>query len=150
MTTASNQRASSWTHSTAVPLLYSLYSSMMKSTSASSMCTLAWWCAMQDGILPFMKSMETDLAKARDRHACNKDPGEMHSYALLVANYGGIMAVPTNPLYCLVYPTVYNNDVEDQNHFNTAASPSGMHTHVCMCRSLLQLVDKDPDNRRNI
>ena len=103
---------------------------------------------MQDEILPFVKSIEVDLEKMRDRHAHNKNPGGVHSYALLVANYGGVMAIPTNPLYCLVYPTVYNKDAENQNHFNTAASPSGMCTCACMCCALLQLVDKDPDNRR--
>ena len=58
------------------------------------------------------------------------------------------MAIPTNPPYCLVYPMVYNEDAENQNHFNTAASTSGMHTHACMCSSLLQLADKDPNNKR--
>ena len=68
----------------------------------------------------------------------------MHSYSLLIANYGGIMAVPTDPPYCLVYLAVYNNDVEDQNHLNTAASPSGMYICCCICHTLLQRVDKDP------
>ena len=68
---------------------------------------------MQDGILPFVNSIEADLKKVRDRCTQNKDPGRVHSYALLVGNYGGIMAIPTNPLYCLVYPTVYNNDSKD-------------------------------------
>ena len=99
---------------------------------------------MQDGILPFVKSIEVDLKKVRDQHAQNKDPGRVHSYSLLIANYGSIMANPTNPPYCLVYPTVYSNDVEDQNHFNTAASPSGMHTRSYICCALLQHVDKDP------
>ena len=99
---------------------------------------------MQDGILPFVKSIETDLNKVRDRHAQNKDPGRVHSYSLLIANYGGIMAVPTDPLYCLVYPTVYNDDTEDQNYFNTAASLSGLHTQSCICCTLLQHVDMDP------
>ena len=97
---------------------------------------------MQDGILPFVKSIEATLKKVRDKHAQNKDPGGVHSYSLLIANYGGVMTVPTDPLYCLVYPTVYNNDVEDQNHFNTAASPSGMYTCACMCCTLLQHADK--------
>ena len=91
---------------------------------------------MQDGILPFVKSIEADLKKARDK--CGA-----HSYSLLIANYGGVMAIPTNPPYCLVYPTVYNDDMEDQNYFNTAASLSGMHTHACMCHTLLQHTDKD-------
>ena len=99
---------------------------------------------MQDGILPFLKSIEADLKKARDRCTQNKDLGRMHSYSLLIANYGGVMAIPTNPLYCLVDPTVYSDDAEDQNHFNTAASPSGMCTCSCMCCALLQHMDKDP------
>ena len=61
---------------------------------------------MQDGILPFVKSIEADLKKAGDRCAQNKDPGGVCSCSLLIANYGGIMAVPTNPPYCLVYPIV--------------------------------------------
>ena len=100
---------------------------------------------MQDGILPFV---EADLKKARDRHAQNKDPGGAHSYSLLIANYGDIMPIPTDPPYCLVYPTVYNNDTEDQNHFNTAASLLGMQTCSCMCHILLQHVDKDPVHQR--
>ena len=63
---------------------------------------------MQDGILPFVESIEADLQKVQDKHAQNKDPGGACSYSLLIANYGGIMAVPTDPPYCLVYPTVYN------------------------------------------
>ena len=101
----------------------------------------------QDGILPFMKSIGEDLAKVRDRCAHSKDAGGVHSYTLLVANYGDIMAVSTDPLYCLMYPTMYNDGAEDQTHFNTVASPSGMHTCVCMCCSLLQFMDKDPKNR---
>ena len=100
---------------------------------------------MQDKILPFVKSIGVDLKKVRDRHAQNKDPGGLNSYALLVANYGGVMAIPTDPPCCLVYPTVYNDDTEDQNHFNTAASPSGMCTCTCMCHALL---DKDPVHQR--
>ena len=52
------------------------------------------------------------------------------------------MAIPTDPPYFLVYPIVYN-DGEDQNHFYTAASPSGMCTRSCMCLPQLQHVDKD-------
>ena len=88
---------------------------------------------MQDEILAFVKSIEADFKKMRDRHTLNKDPDGVRSYALFIANYGGVVAFPTNPLYCLVYPTAYNEDVEDQNHFNTAASLSGMCTCACMC-----------------
>ena len=151
MTMASNQKASSQVH-TAVPLLYSLYSSDKKHECIQHIhfgllvCCEECNLYMQEGILPLVKFIEADLKKVRDRHAQNKDPGWVHSYALLVANYGSIMAIPTDPPYCLVYPTVYNEDMEDQNHFNTAASSSGMCTHACICHTLLQLMDKDPDH----
>ena len=99
---------------------------------------------MQDRILPFVKSIEVDLKKVRDPCTQNKYPGVVHSYSLFIANYGGIMAIPTDPPYCLVHPAVYNDDVEDQNHFNTAASPSEMCTCSCICHALLQHTDKDP------
>ena len=110
---------------------------------------LVVWCEecclyMQNGILPFMESIEADLQKVQDRCAENKDPGGACLYSLLIANYGGIMAVPTDPSYCLVYPTMYNTGVEDQNHFNTAASLSGLHTCSCICCALLQHADMEP------
>ena len=140
MTTASNLRASSHTHTAVQPLSF-LYSSLMKSIEhvhiGLVVCHDDCNLYTQDRILPFVKSIKEDLAKVRDRHTHGKDSGGVHSYALLVANYGGVMAVPTDPLYCFMYPTMYNDGVEDQIHFNTAASPSGMCTRVCMCRSLL-------------
>ena len=53
------------------------------------------------------------------------------------------MAVTMDPPYCLIYPVVYNDDVatQNQNHFNTVASPSGLLTHTCMCCTLLQHAD---------
>ena len=62
---------------------------------------------------------------------------------MLVTNFGGIMAIPTDPPYCLVYPTIYSNDVahKNQNHFNTTAAPPGLHTHGCICCALLQHAD---------
>ena len=69
---------------------------------------------MQNGILPFMEYIEADLQKVWDRCTENKDPGGVRSYSLFIANYGGIMAVPTDPPYCLVYPTVYNTGMKDQ------------------------------------
>ena len=35
---------------------------------------------MQDRTIPFMKSIEADLKKVRDRHTQNKDPGGVRSY----------------------------------------------------------------------
>ena len=148
MTTASNPRASRWTCTA-----YSLYSSPSEDHQGIQHVHIGLvvhhvGCNLytQVGILLFMKSIEEDLAKVRQRCACNKDIGGAHSYALLVATYGDVMAVPTDLPCCLMYPTMCNAGMEDQTHFITVASPSGMHTHVCMCHSLLQLMDKDPHN----
>ena len=111
-------------------------------------CCMGCNITTQAEILPFVLSIESDLAKVRDRHAHEKSIGRAHSYSLLVGNYGGAMALPTELPYCLVYPTTYDDEAEDKAHFNTAASPSGMPTDVCMCHSLLHLMDKDPANRR--
>ena len=97
----------------------------------------------QDGILLFINSIEEDLKKARMKWDLGKDPGGVCSYAMLVANFSGIMEVPTDPPYCLVYPVIYSDDVDikNQNHLNTAASPPGLHTHGCICCTLLQYAD---------
>ena len=97
----------------------------------------------QDGILPFINSIEEDLKKARHKQDVGKDPGRVCSYAMLVTNFGSIMAVPTDPPYCLVYPAIYSDNVatKNQNHFNTVGSPPGLHTCTCVCRALLQLAD---------
>ena len=81
----------------------------------------------QDGILSCINSIEEDLKKARQKRDAGKDPGRVRSYAMLVANFGGIMAVPMDPPYCLVYPGIYSDDIatKNQNHFNTAGSPPG-------------------------
>ena len=102
----------------------------------------------QADILLFVGSLESDLGKARERWTCGKSPGEAHCYSLLVGNYGGTMALTTELPYCLMYPTAYDAETEDQTHFNTSISPSGMHTEVCICHSLLQLMDRDPTKRR--
>ena len=62
---------------------------------------------------------------------------------MLVANFGGLMAIPTDPPYCLVYPNTYSEEValENQNHFNTTGGPPGLHTSSCICCTLLQHAD---------
>ena len=67
----------------------------------------------------------------------------MCSYSMLVANFGHLMAVPTDPPYCLVYPNTYSDEValENQNHFNAMGCLPGLCTSSCICHALLQHVD---------
>ena len=73
----------------------------------------------QSGILPFIETVNDNLEKAPK----NRSKSRLHSYSLLVANYGGIMVVPMEPPYCLMYPTMYETKVpaKDKHHFNTRA-----------------------------
>ena len=82
--------------------------------------------AAQDGILPFVESIENDLTEARERQEQGKE---------VIANYGGVMALPMEPPFCLMYPTMYDDNVKDKTHFNTMGCPSGMCTDACMCCS---------------
>ena len=97
----------------------------------------------QDGIPPFINSIEEDLKKARQKWDMGKDPGRVCSYTMLVTNFFGIMAIPTDPPYCLVYPVNYSDDVatKNQNHFNTTVSLPGLCTCSCICCALLQHAD---------
>ena len=95
----------------------------------------------QDGILPFINSIEEDLKKVRQKQDVSKDPSGVCSYAMLVTNFGSIMAIPTDPPYCLVYPVIYSDDIatKNQNHFNTMASPQGcipVAAYAMLCSSM--------------
>ena len=62
---------------------------------------------------------------------------------LFVNNYGGIMLVPTDLPYCLIYPMSYVKDVEP-DHFDTHNNPAGTHLHQCICHATLQYMNDEP------
>ena len=59
------------------------------------------------------------------------------------------MAVPTDPLYCLMYPNIHSTIVphEDRHHFNIQGSPPGLCTCACICHALLQHADLSEAHR---
>ena len=69
---------------------------------------------------------------------------------MLVANFGGLMATPTDLPYCLVYPNIYSSEValQNQNDFNTTDGPPRLHTSSCICHALLQHVDLTKAHRQ--
>ena len=71
------------------------------------------------------------------------DAGKRHAYCLFVGNLSSIMSIPTDPPYCLVYPTTYVKGAE-LNHFDTWNSPMGTCLHCCVCRATLQFSNTDP------
>ena len=104
----------------------------------------------QKAILPFIHSIKEDLERARLKQASGRDPGLVHSYSMLVANFGDLMAVPTDPPCCLMYPNTYSDKValKNQNHFNTTGGPPRLHTGSCICHALLQNVDLTKAHRQ--
>ena len=98
-------------------------------------------------ILDFVSNIEVDLKVAHNALKAGCDPGKRHAFCLFVNNYGGIMLVPTDPPYCLVYPTSYVKDVEP-DHFNTHNNPTRTHLHHCICHTTLQYMNDDPRYRR--
>ena len=103
----------------------------------------------QKAIPVFIKSIEDDLKKARSKWATGKDPGEVCSFSMFIGNFGGLMAVPTDPPYCLVYPKIYSNEVppKDSNHFNVKGGPPRLCTRACICHALLQHADLSETHR---
>ena len=97
----------------------------------------------QSGILPLINSIEEDIQKMRLKQEVGRDPGGVCSYAMLVTNFGGMMAVPTEPPCCFMYPVNYSDDapVKSQSHFSPVASPPGLCTHSWICCILLQHAD---------
>ena len=91
----------------------------------------------------FIKDIEGNLQAARNTLKAGGNPGKKCAYCLYVDNLSGAMSVPTDPPYCLVYPTSYVKGVEP-DHFDTHNSPMGMHLHRCVCCATLQLSNDDP------
>ena len=58
------------------------------------------------------------------------------------------MSIPTDPPYCLVYPTSYVKDV-DPDHFDTRNNLVGTRLCHCVCHTTLQFSNDDPKERAN-
>ena len=94
----------------------------------------------------FIQDIEGDLRAAHDTLKAECNPSKRHAYCFFVDNLNGIMSIPTNPPYCLVYPTTYIKGIKP-NHFNTRNSPVGMCLHHCVCRATLHFSNDDPKQR---
>ena len=94
-------------------------------------------------ILDFMSDIEVNLKVACDALEAGCDPGRRHAFCIFVNNYEGMMSVPTDPPYFLIYPTSYLKDVE-LDHFDTHNNPAGTHLCHCMCHATQQYMNDNP------
>ena len=97
-----------------------------------------------DQILDFIKDIEVNLKVACDALKARGDPSKKRAFCLFVSNYGGAMPIPTDPPYCLIYPTSYVRDVEP-DHFDTHNNPAGTCLHCCKCHTTLQFTNDNPN-----
>ena len=91
----------------------------------------------------FIQDIDVDLRVVHDTLKARHDASKRHAYCLFMDNLSGVMSVPTDPPYCLVYPMTYVKGAEP-DHFDTHNSPVGMRLHCCMCRATLQFSDTNP------
>ena len=101
-----------------------------------------------DQILDFVKEIEIDLQAAHDVLDAGGDPGKRHTFCLFISNFGGTLAIPTDPPYCLVYPTCYLRNA-DSDHFDTHNNLAGTRLHHCICHTTLQFSNDDPKECSN-
>ena len=101
-----------------------------------------------DQILDFIKDIEVDLQVAHDALKAGRNPGKKCTFCLFVNNFGDTMSIPTDPPYCLVYPTSYIKDVEP-DHFDTHNNLAGPRLHHCICCATLQFSNDDPKECTN-
>ena len=94
----------------------------------------------------FIQDIDVDLWEVCDALKAEHDADKRCAYFLFMDNLSGVMSVPTDPPYCLVYPTTYVKGTEP-DHFDIQNSPAGMRLHRCVCRATLQFSNTDPQQR---
>ena len=91
----------------------------------------------------FIRDIEGDLQVVHNTLKAGGNPSKRHAYYLFVDNLSDTMSIPTDPPYCLMYPTSYVKGIEP-DHFDTCNSPVGMRLHRCVCHATLQFSKDDP------
>ena len=91
----------------------------------------------------FIQDIEGDLRVGHNALKAGDNPSKRCAYCLFVDNLSGVMSVPMDPPYCLVYPTSYVKGIKP-NHFDTHNSPVGTCLHHCVCPTTLQFSNDDP------
>ena len=91
----------------------------------------------------FIQNIDVNLLEACDALKAGRDASKRRAYCLFVDYLSGIMSVPMDPPYCLVYPTTYIKGAKP-DHFDSWNSPAGTRLHHCVCRATLQFSNTDP------
>ena len=101
-----------------------------------------------DQILDFVKEIEIDLQVAHNILDAGGNPRKRRAFCLFISNFGGALAIPTDPPYCLVYPTCYVRDA-DSDHFDTHNNLAETRLRHCVCHATLQFSNDDSKEHSN-
>ena len=88
----------------------------------------------------FIQDIEVNLWEAHSALKARHNAGQRCTYCLFVDNLSGIMSIPTDPPYCLVYPTTYIKGVKP-DHFDTwtqGVPPCGVQYNDCLYPAILE------------
>ena len=95
----------------------------------------------QASIVPYISFIQNQLVEMRARAQTRKSSlPQACSFCLFVEDYESMMALPTEPPYCLVYPIHFFNDMptdlSNQHHMDLF--PPGLCCWECVCHQLIQ------------
>ena len=94
----------------------------------------------QSSIVPYVSFIQNQLAEMREWTQTRKSSLPWPcSFCLFVEDYESMMAPPTEPPYCLVYPICFFNDMPEdlKNQLHTDLFPPGLHCQECVCHWLI-------------
>ena len=95
----------------------------------------------QGSIVPYILFIQNQLVKTCMRAQTRKSSlSQPHSFCLFVEDYESMMAPPTEPPYCLMYPICFFNDTPTdlRNQLHMDLFPLGLHCQECVCCWLIQ------------
>ena len=96
----------------------------------------------------FILDIEVNLQEVHEALKARRDTSKRCTYCLFVDNLSGVMSIPMDPPYCLVYPTIYIKGIKP-DHFDTRNSPAGMRLHRYVCQATLHFSNTDPKLHTN-
>ena len=95
----------------------------------------------QASIVPYVSFIQNQLAEMRVQEQTRKSYlPRPRSFCLFVEDYESMMAPPTEPPYCLVYPIRFFNDMPEdlKNQLHTDLFPPRLCCWECVCHQLIQ------------
>ena len=95
----------------------------------------------QSSIVPYVSFIQNQLVEMCMRAQTRKSSlPQPRSFYLFIEDYESMMALLTEPPYCLVYPIRFFNDTpaDLRNQLHTNLFPPGLHCWECVCCWLIQ------------